>query len=314
MSFTQEIKTELCGNELSDKEALAQLGAMILANGSVLISNKQLYLKCVFNQAMIAKRFVLLIKQLYQVECEVSTSKRSNLKKDYIYTVKFSDKAKLILEEIGLYAGIGQDQKISRVLLKTEEQLCAYLAGWFLVCGSINSPRSTNYHCEFRVSKEIHASEIKMVLKKFRVEAKQTTRRNSIIVYVKASDRIADILRIIGSNNGLFMFEDIRIQRDFHNSLIRLDNCEVANEMKTLKAGAKQIEAIEALKAAHRLEFLDQKLIEVANVRVQYPEYSLNELAHVYEETMGVSMSKSGMKHRLDKLVALAKKLKEKEE
>lgn len=312
MSFAQEVKNELCQIELDEKGVLAQLGAMIVANGSLVISNKEFQLKMVFSQAMIARRFVLLIKERYQIECELYTSKRPNLRKDYIYEVLIKDDVREILEDIGLYKLNTLDQKVSRALLKSDSAIQAYLAGWFLVSGSINSPRSTNYHAEFRCHKEIHAKEIVSILKKYYIEAKIVIRRMEWVVYVKASDQIADILRLIGAHQALMMYEDIRIQRDFHNSLVRLDNCEVANEMKTLKAGAKQVAAIQKLIDYHRLDFLDQKLIDIAHLRMANPEMSLNELSHLYQSETGITMSKSGIKHRLDKLINLAEKIKEK--
>lgn len=309
MSFAQEVKNELVQIKLEDSEALAQIGAMIVANGSMVISNKKLYLKAVFSSAMIAKRFVLLIKQLYKIDCELVTSKRPNLRKDYIYEVVMKDKVDEILADIGLYDKAGLDQKVSRALLVSDEGVCAYLAGWFMVAGSLNSPRSTNYHCEFRASKELHAKEIVTLLKRFHILSKIVTRRKEYIVYIKASDLIADVLRVIGAHNALMMYEDIRIQRDFHNSLVRLDNCEVANEMKTLKAGQKQVEAIEKLIKYHRLDFLDQKLIDIAHLRLDNPELSLNELSNLYQSQTGITMSKSGIKHRLDKLMALSNQI-----
>lgn len=312
MSFAQEVKNELCQIKLDEKASLAQLGAMIVANGSLVISNKQFQLKMVFSQAMIAKRFVLLIKERYAIDCELFTSKRTNLRKDYIYEVIIKDRVRDILEDIGLYKANSLDQKVSRTLLKSDSAIQGYLAGWFLVTGSINSPRSTNYHAEFRCHKEIHAKEIMSLLKKYHIDAKTIVRRNDWVVYVKASDQIADILRLIGAHSALMMYEDIRIQRDFHNSLVRLDNCEVANEMKTLKAGAKQVEAINKLIEYHRLDFLDQKLIDIAHLRLANPEMSLNELSHLYQSETGITMSKSGIKHRLDKLMNLAEKIKEK--
>ena len=311
MSFAQEVKNELCKIELDEASALAQIGAMVLSNCSLVISNKQFQLKLVFSQAMIAKRFVLLIKERYQIECQLLTSKRPNLKKDYIYEVILKDKVKQILEDIGLYEANNLARKVSRALLKEESQIQAYLAGWFLVAGSINSPRSTNYHCEFRTQEIIHAEELTALLKKYFINAKIVLRRKEYVVYVKASDQIADILRVIGAHQALMIYEDIRIQRDFHNSLTRLDNCEVANEMKTLKAGAKQVTAIEKLIEYHRLDFLDQKLIDIAQLRLSNPELSLNELASLYQEETGITMSKSGIKHRLDKLISIADKIKE---
>ncbi|MFQ8582072.1 MAG: DNA-binding protein WhiA [Holdemania massiliensis] len=106
-------------------------------------------------------------------------------------------------------------------------------------------------------------------------------------------------------------FEDIRIHRDFRNNLTRLDNCEVANEMKSQAAAKKQLADIARIEKAGRLRFLDEKLKAVAQLRVQYPEASLNELSAEYEKQTGVAMSKSGMKHRFGKLHEIAEQLPE---
>ena len=101
-------------------------------------------------------------------------------------------------------------------------------------------------------------------------------------------------------------FEDIRITRDFRNNLTRLDNCELANEVKTIAAARKQVEDILMLQELGMLEHLDEKFKEVAYLRLNCPEASLNELTEAYEEETGVTISKSGMKHRLKKLTDMA--------
>ena len=107
------------------------------------------------------------------------------------------------------------------------------------------------------------------------------------------------------ANNAVLDFEDIRIQRDFHNSLTRLDNCEVANVMKTMAAAKDQLEVIQRLIDNGEYEYLDSKLKVVAELRLAYPEASLNELCEKYEIETGKPISKSGMKHRLAKLITL---------
>ena len=128
------------------------------------------------------------------------------------------------------------------------------------------------------------------------------------MVYVKVADKIGDFLRCIGASDSLLKFEDIRISRDFTNSLTRLDNCEVANEMKTQKAASSQIEDIKQLEKV--INSLDVKLQEVCKIRLDNPEMSLNELCDVYERLYGTPISKSGMKHRFTKIHELALKQK----
>ena len=129
------------------------------------------------------------------------------------------------------------------------------------------------------------------------------------IVYLKAADKISDFLRCIGAHEALMRFEDIRIHRDFRNNLTRLDNCEVANEMKSQAAARRQLEDIARIEKAGRMRFLDEKLRAVAELRQRYPEASLNELSAEYQRQTGVAMSKSGMKHRFIRLHELAEQI-----
>lgn len=313
MSFAQYVKNEITLFELSDNEAKAQLAALIMGNASIVISNKNLQLQATFSQALIAKRFVQLVKQIYQVQTNLNTYKRVNLKKDNIYEIVVHEKTKIILEDLGLWTNNGLQDLLSIRLIASDQGISAYIAGWFLASGSINSPRSSNYHLEFRVSKSVHKNHLIELLSRYDIIAKATERRNQIIVYIKASDQIADVLRLMMAHQSLMEYENIRIQRDFHNSLTRLDNCELANEVKSLNAGSKQVSAINKLKKHHRLQFLDERLIDIANLRVSNPEASLKELAQIYENDSGIAMSKSGIKHRLDKLIQIANKIEEKE-
>jgi DNA-binding protein WhiA len=187
------------------------------------------------------------------------------------------------------------------------KECCArsYLAGAFMASGSVNSPQKSNYHLELVTQHPDHAAFIESLMHRFDLPAKTILRRHQHVTYLKASEKISDFLRIVSANTAVLDFEDVRIQRDFHNSLTRLDNCEVANEMKTQAAAAKQIAAIETLTKRGQLSHLDEKYQLVARLRLENPEANLNELCELVEEETGEPLSKSGIKHRLSKLLEL---------
>jgi DNA-binding protein WhiA len=143
---------------------------------------------------------------------------------------------------------------------------------------------------------------------RFSLNARVTERRGRFVVYIKAAEKIADFLRIIEANQAVMKFENIRISRDFTNSITRLNNMDVANEMKTQAAARNQLEDIEILSAAGKVEKLDEKLKDVVVLRQEFPEASLNELAGIYEKRTGTTVSKSGMKHRFVRIHELAEK------
>ena len=55
------------------------------------------------------------------------------------------------------------------------------------------------------------------------------------------------------------------------------------------------------------------KIKQVALLRKKYPEASLNELCEYYEEEYYESISKSGMRHRLNKMTEIASTYKKEE-
>ena len=104
-----------------------------------------------------------------------------------------------------------------------------------------------------------------------------------------------------------------RIARDLKNSLSRIDNCEIANVEKSIRAGQKQLQAISKIIEHDKFDTMGEKLMNVADIRVRYPEASLLELCDFYQKNYGEVISKSGMKHRLNKIESLADSLEEKE-
>lgn len=94
----------------------------------------------------------------------------------------------------------------------------------------------------------------------------------------------------------------------------RLDNCTLANEVKTIKAGKKQLEYIEALEKNKTKVKVSEKIQRVMEIRKKYPEASLNELCDECYLEYGEVISKSGMKHRLNKIKEMAMEFMEEKE
>lgn len=308
MSYALMVKNECALQELPLAQAKSQLGAFILGCGSLVISNKQFNLLLIVNQIIVAKRAMVLLKQTYGLKFEIETYKRNNLSKNNVFELRLKEKVKDILFDLGLYQDGRLNKTLSRTYLVNSESIGAYLAGWFMIKGSINDPLSKTYHFEITCHHQKTAEQIVNLVKFFSIKLKIFIRKEKYVLYVKSAESIGDMLRLMQCNNSLLHFENIRIDRDFHNSLRRLDNCEVANEIKSIEAGQKQLKAIELLADKNRLQFLDKKLFDVAILRQKYPEASLNELCQYLYEYNGSEVTKSGLRHRLNKLIDLAKR------
>ena len=302
MSFTTEVKSEIAANELHPCCMKAELSAVLQMCSTMNFTSDGVHLTIKTENPTTAKRIYKLVKERYDVTTRLSVIKKMKLKKNNIYVIRVENKAMEILKD--LEKGL-QAHPSSRMLRK---ECCAraYLAGAFLAGGSVNSPNKANYHLEISTNNEGLAKFIQKLMNRFDLPAKYIKRRNQDVIYLKASDKIGDFLRYIGASDAVFTFEDSRIQRDFMNSLTRLDNCELANEMKSMAAGKKKLEDIQWIENYRGLEALPEKLQHAAYARKELPEASLLELcdycADVYDETI----SKSGMKHRLAKLKEMA--------
>ena len=74
---------------------------------------------------------------------------------------------------------------------------------------------------------------------------------------------------------------------------------------KQLDASQRQIEAIKALSIARGLDSLPPSLRQMAYLRLEKPEANLKQLGEMLDPPVG----KSGVNHRLRRIVALAEEL-----
>ena len=137
------------------------------------------------------------------------------------------------------------------------------------------------------------------------LSAKVVQRKESYIVYMKNSEYISDTLAIMGAHTQVFAFEDVKIKKELVNNAVRITNCDNANTDRTLDASQRQISAIRKIENAKGLEWLPEKLQEVAELRLAHPEANLLQLA----EMMNPPMKKSGINNRFRRIEELAAKL-----
>lgn len=191
--------------------------------------------------------------------------------------------------------------------LETEEEKKALIRGIFLGSGSINDP-TKKYHLEILSKNKDVAQYIQNILKSFNIKAKILERNNTI--YIKEGEEISKFLAFIGAQKAVLKYEEIRVMREIRNNVNRQVNCETANLNKTISASVMQIEAINYLKKVKKYEELPTGLQEIAELRLEYPEMSLKDLGSLLEKTLG----KSGVNHRLKKIIEIADEAKKENE
>lgn len=183
--------------------------------------------------------------------------------------------------------------------LETEEEKKALIRGIFLGSGSINDP-TKKYHLEILLNDKDVAQYIQNILKSFNIKAKILEMNN--MIYIKEGEEISKFLAFIGAQKSVLKYEEIRVMREIRNNVNRQVNCETANLNKTISASVMQIEAINYLKKVKKYEELPTGLQEIAELRLEYPEMSLKDLGSLLENPLG----KSGVNHRLKKIIEIA--------
>ena len=298
MSFSNEVKNELArlenGKQCCEK---AELFGLLRMSGAIILRGRNMGIHFSTENAALARRVLQLFKNNYDVKTEVVITRSRRLKKNNRYQVKVvpSPEAGKALEELQLLPAENEGGKTS--LLTTPCCRKSFLRGAFLAGGSISRPAS-DYHLEMVTEKQDFAKMIMKTMQGFSLPVKITDRKNDYIVYLKEGNGITSFLSVIGAHNALLEFENVRIVKEMRNNVNRVVNCETANLNKTINAAVKQAELIKKLKKSGKFNNLPEDLKEIANLREENPEATLEQLGAMLKNPIG----KSSVSHRFKKI------------
>ncbi len=309
MTYTTRIKDEIAHLDTDVVSAIAELSAFIRFDGD--IKSDEIILT--IENASVARRIYSLMKMCFQVRPKMTVRIQNRFRVKQIYILTYNSNVKDVLERLNITEN-GVKVLPNAYMFDTKEEKIAFLRGLFLATGSVSNPQTSGYHMEMSVVLKEEANLIVHLLKEFNVVSKILKRKTRFMVYVKQAEMISDTLKMFGAINSMFFFEDIRIYRDHKNMVNRLNNCEIANQEKTTITGLKQLEDIEYLKKHDLLGLLDERIQEVIEYRIKYPETSYQELAEIVSMETGKSISKSGINHYFRKIKELVNRHKEKNE
>ncbi len=181
----------------------------------------------------------------------------------------------------------------------------AFLRGAFIAVASLTDP-ARQYHFEMLLKHPERAAELSDLLTELFGRPITVARRSGVGLVYKNSAVIEDLLSSSGATQTYFEFLNKKIERDLRNNANRATNCETRNIARAVAASKRQIDAINALEAAGELEALPSELRETAELRRLYPDMPLSELGEHHLPPI----SKSGINHRIAKLIEAADKLK----
>lgn len=297
MSFSSQVK-----NELVKIEYESYCCKKSLLYGMTLFSKEFSYRGCMFqteneNIVMLYKR---LLKELCNIDTDITVSPSGKN-----YSIVIEDKT--IATKI--FTFFGHDKSETNLKVNFSNFQCprcqnAFLAGAFLSCGTVSSPEK-DYHLEFIVPFLNLTKSFITFLQEMELNPKLTNRKGYNIIYFKVSEQIEDCLYMMGASVAMFDMMNVKIVKEIRNSANRKANCETANIDKMVRAASPQIAAILKIKDKRGLSSLPEPLEQMALIRLENPDSSLQELAEMFDPPL----SKSGANHRLKRLVEIAKEL-----
>jgi len=179
----------------------------------------------------------------------------------------------------------------------------------FLLFGSMTDP-AKSYHLDFTVKTEGERDAIHQILTDLGLDFRATMRAGKYVVYIKDSAAIEDFLVFMGAQTAAFELMNRKIEREFRNSVNRQVNCDTANIEKQLASAKKYIEAVRYLIDAGSIDRLSPELKNTALLRLENEQLNLADLGRM----VNPPVSKSGMKHRLEKILAFANEEKQRNE
>ena len=298
MSFTSNIKNEISNIEYGDSEKMAELSAILNIGAKIYPGKFEIYTENV----SVARRIYKLIKEIYHVEIGMDTSGINTLRGNKLVDLIIEEKVSLILEDLSIEKEGVRIYTPSQYLVDDVKDKQAYLRGVFMMCGSINDPKTSRYHAEFVINSEETANFVNNLLNEMYFNSKVIKRDKNYMVYIKEAEKISDFIKMLNATSSLFYYEDIRIYRDHKNMTNRLNNCEQANVDKSLNASNEQLELIKKLRELVDFDLLDERVKDICIYKEKYPECSMSELAQIISSETEKPITKSGINHRFRKI------------
>ncbi len=294
-SFSNNVRKEICSSITDSDKKYACLYGIILYCRHLDCSKISVHTEseCFFELACSLITGIFGDKSCY--ETEVLTKKNGCS----VYYINISDR--IFLQKIFETYNINPDRREINLKNIVNNSLNAFLAGVFFICGSITDPNK-EYHLEFTPPAQQLYFDLDSILQGFGISARRTERKGHAVLYIKDSENIEDILTFIGAKQCTIDLINIKIYKDMRNKVNRIANCDAANIEKVINASSRQIKDIITVQEAGLFDSLSEELREVAQLRIDYPEYSLQEIG----ENLTKPIGRSGVNRRFRKIAEMA--------
>ena len=296
-SFSSELRGHLL-EKIRSEESLWNLAFSAAGLAALRFSGQDL--RFASRQAEFVELLMEQISTLYGVRPEFKRGKEQS-------TLCLSERSinRRIREDLNLFAREGRryfDNSLGEDV--RNQHIALVLAEVFLACGALCDPREA-YHLEFSLQSRKARNFFQPFFKSAGLNLRSLCHQGYWVLYGKDAQTISDFLLRAQADQELLLFEEWRVEKSVLNQVNRVVNCDSANAQRLADSSAQQREAIRRLMQDSSYELLSEALKEAAEARIQHPELSLLELGRLMDPPIG----KSGMNHRLKKLLDRAEAL-----
>ena len=302
ISFSGSAKAEICRNIPVKKCcALAECFGILLFCNTFSADS----LKIVTESREFGQLLPKLFKRAFNVSFDIFPSLEAPGK--LAFQIVDPDKISVIMETYGFTPAETLALHVNLPVLEDECCKASFLRGAFLAGGSVTHPEK-GYHMEMTTTHQSVARETYTLMDDVLGFApKLTERGGNAVLYLKQSEKISDLLTLLGAGVGAMAIMEARLEKEMSNKVNRRCNCDDANISKVVDAAQEQLTAIRCLRESGMFENLPDKLKQAAEARERNPESALAELASQMEPPI----SKPAMNHRLQRLVQMAQEVKQ---
>ena len=320
MSFSRESKLNILNHKIEDGESAVAFLAGLFHSSGELSKRKGKWVGNIVTEIEELFEYVNdIVKRLYGDNLTLQFEDNYIINKTTYYSIVFPDSiAERVLADCGIIrledGGYSVDFEVNENIVNEEATKVAFIKGAYIGCSTSSiriseeevKKTTSGYHLEFTSHNYRFLTGLSSLLAEMNIVTKLVERKTLYVLYIKEAEVIKDLLALLGAHDSVLTLSNEMITREKRNMINRQVNCINANISRTVEASLKQIDAINTIISTIGLDALADDLQEVACLRLANPEESLEELIAL----SNIKLTRSGLNHRLRKLLKIADSLK----
>lgn len=305
MALTADVKEELTAIEVSKTTVrAAELATVLRFSGGLHIISGRIAVESEVDSPQIARRIRKDLAELYGVRSEASMISGGGARRASAYLVRVIDGGETLARQTGLLDARRRPIRglPNRLTTGSRDELAAVWRGAFLAAGTLTDP-GRSAALEVVCPGNEAAMALVGAAGRLKIPAKAREVRGVHRVVVRDGEAIAAILRLMGADQTVAAWEEMRQRREVRATANRLVNFDDANLRRSAQAAVAACSRVE-----RALEILADDvpthLKYAGDLRLRFRDASLDELGHHADPPM----TKDAVAGRIRRLLAMADK------